>query len=80
MTTEVLREKTSRYLCGQSIPAEKKQIQTWLSATSDKKNEVSPEERGLIENEIVGQINAYVISSLFVPKPEPWWKKITAFF
>jgi hypothetical protein len=80
MTTEVLREKTGRYLCGQSVPAEKKQIQTWLSCTDDKKTEVSPEERELIENEIVAQVNAYALSSLFVPKTAPWWKKITASF
>ncbi len=80
MTTEVLKEKTGRYLCGQSVPAEKKQIQTWLSCTDEKKNEVTPEERELIENEIVGQVNAYTQSSLFVTKPDPWWKKITAFF
>jgi hypothetical protein len=79
MTTEVLREKTSRYLCGQSILAEKMQIQTWLSCTPGKKT-ISPEERELIENEIVGQVNAYATSTLFIPKPEPWWKKITAAF
>ncbi|HEY6505580.1 MAG TPA: hypothetical protein VIZ28_16510 [Chitinophagaceae bacterium] len=81
MTTEVLKGKTGRYLCGQSIPVEKKQIQTWLSCTGGNKTQASPEERELIENEIVAQVNAYVISSSFVPKPQPsWWKKITAFF
>ena len=81
MTTEVLKEKTGRYLCGQSIPVEKKQIQTWLSCTGDKKADASPEQRDLIENEIVAQVNAYVTSSLFIPKTQPaWWKKITAFF
>ncbi|MBL7744992.1 MAG: hypothetical protein JNN00_16075, partial [Chitinophagaceae bacterium] len=69
-----------RYLCGQSEPAEKDQIQTWLSCTDDKKTALSKEEREWIENEIIGQVNAYVTSSLFVVKPEPWWKKITAFF
>jgi len=81
MTTEVLKEKTSRYLCGQSIPAEKKQIQTWLSCTNDKKTEISAEERALIEQEIVAQVNAYALSSIFVPtKADAWWKKITALF
>lgn len=80
MTTEVLKKKTARYLCGQSEPAEKDQIQTWLSCTDDKKTALSKEEREWIENEIIGQVNAYVTSSLFVVKPEPWWKKITAFF
>ncbi|MBC7949723.1 MAG: hypothetical protein H7Y42_17695 [Chitinophagaceae bacterium] len=80
MTTEVLRKKTGRYLCGESVPAEKKQIQNWLSCTGEKDNSISPEERAMIENEIVGQVQAYVASSLFIPKAEPWWKKITAFF
>jgi len=80
MTTEVLRKKTGRYLCGQSVPSETRQIQNWLSCTSDKKAEVSAEEREIIENEIIAQINAYVVSSQFVPKQEPWWKKITTFF
>lgn len=80
MTTAVLKGKTGRYLCGQSVPAEKKQIQTWLSCTNDKKAEISAEERELVENEIIAQVNAYVISSSFVTRSEPWWKKITAFF
>ncbi|HLG39660.1 MAG TPA: hypothetical protein VI461_08325 [Chitinophagaceae bacterium] len=79
MTTEILREKTGRYLCGQSVPAEKKQIQNWLSCTGDKTN-VSEEERKIVEEEIVTQVKAYVVSSLFQPKEENWWKKITASF
>ena len=80
MTTEVLRQKTGRYLCGLSVPAEKKQIQSWLSSTGNHKPAILAEEREQIENEIVAQVQAYVASSLFHPKPEPWWKKITAFF
>jgi hypothetical protein len=80
MTTEVLRKKTGRYLCGEAVPAETKQIQNWLSVTSNKQTEVSAEEREMIENEIVGQVQAYVASSMFIPKAEPWWKKITAAF
>lgn len=80
MTTEVLQKKTSRYLCGQSVPAEQRQIQTWLSCIADK-IEVSGEERAMIENEITGQVQAYVASTLLLyPKPEAWWKKVTAFF
>ena len=80
MTTEVLRQKTGRYLCGLSVPAEKRQIQSWLSCTGDNKPVVSAEEREIIENEIVAQVQAYVASSLFHAKAEPWWKKFTAFF
>ena len=80
MTTELLRQKTGRYLCGMSVPSEKRQIQTWLSCTGDNKPVVSPEEREMIEIEIVTQVQAYVACTLFHPEPEPWWKKITAFF
>jgi hypothetical protein len=81
MTTELLRKKTARYLCGESIPSEKRQIQSWLSCTPDNRNEVSAEEREIIENEIVAQVQAYVACTLFQPsRSETWWKKITAFF
>jgi hypothetical protein len=80
MTTEVLHKKMSRYLCGQSVPSEKKQIQAWLSSTPARKTHISPEERAIIENEIVAQVQAYAVSSMFQSIPEPWWKKITAFF
>jgi len=80
MTTEVLRKKTGRYITGLSMPAEKKQIQNWLSCTGDNKAAVSAVEREMIENEIVAQVSAYVACTLFHPKREPWWKKITAFF
>ncbi len=81
MTIELLRKKTGRYLCGQSVPSEKNQIQSWLSCTPDTKNEVSAEEREIIENEIVAQVQAYVAISAFQPKvAAPWWKKVTTFF
>jgi hypothetical protein len=81
MTTEVLRKKTGRYICGLSAPSEKRQIQNWLSCTGDNKAIVSAEEREMIENEIVAQVQAYVVSTLFIPpKKESWWNKITAFF
>ena len=79
MTTELLRQKTARYLCGVAIPAEKQQIQTWLSCTD--KTTVNTEDRQKVEDEIVGQVMAYVDSTLnFQSKSDPWWKKITASF
>ncbi len=80
MTTEVLRDKTGRYLCGQSAIAEKKQIQNWLSSTANKQNTISEEDRKHIEDEITAQVKAYVVSSTFEVKEESWWKKITASF
>jgi hypothetical protein len=79
MTTEILREKTARYLQGQSVPAEKKQIQNWLSCTGSK-TIVSEEERKIVEDEIVAQVKAYTVSSAFQQKEESWWKKFTASF
>lgn len=80
MTTEALQKKMSQYLRGESKPAEARQIQNWLSCVNDEKHEVSSEEKAKIENEIVANVKAYVNYSLFIPKAEPWWKKITAFF
>ena len=80
MTTEVLRMKTGRYLCGMAVPAERMQIQTWLSCT-DNKAELADDRRDLVEDEIVMQVMAYVDSTLtFQTKPERWWRKITASF
>jgi hypothetical protein len=81
MTTDVLRKKTARYLCGESIPAEAKQIQNWLSVTADNKSGIPAEERAAIESQIVGQVHAYVECTQFQPtKSDTWWRKITAFF
>ena len=80
MTTEVLRNKTARYLCGMAVPSEKRQIQTWLSCT-DNKLEVPANDRQKIEDDIVTQVMAYVESTLtYQSKSDPWWKKITASF
>jgi len=80
MTKELLRKKTGRYLCGMSVPAEKRQIQTWLSCITDDKPPVTLEEREAIENEIVSQVQAYVVSTMPDTKHELWWKKFTAIF
>jgi hypothetical protein len=79
MTTEVLKEKTGRYLRGESVPAETRQIQNWLSCT-DKKNRLSLKEQELIENEIVAEIHAYIEYTHMEPKPRYWWQRITALF
>jgi hypothetical protein len=62
------------------MPAEKKQIQNWLSCTGDAKQEITKEERENIEEGIVGQVQAYVTSSLFRPEKNHWWQKITTLF
>ena len=80
MTTQVLQQKMTRYLHGQSQPAETRQIQNWLSVTSDDKPELTPEEKSILEMEILAEVQAYTAYPLFHPKAEPWWKKLTAFF
>ena len=80
MTTEALHKKTERYLCGVSKPAETRQIQNWLSCTSDKENVASADDRTIIENKILAEVQAYTAYPLFFAKPEPWWKKIISFF
>ena len=78
MTTETLKKKTNRYLNGESMPAETKQIQNWLSCTEN--INLSEEEKSVIEQEILGEIQAYTAYPLLFPKSEPWWRKLTAFF
>jgi hypothetical protein len=79
MTTEILIKKTDRYLAGNPMPAEQKQIQNWLSCTKAA-DMATADERTVIETEILCEIQAYTAYPLFYPKPEPWWRKFTAIF
>ena len=79
MTPEVLKKKTGRYLQGQAMPAETRQIQTWLSCTDNGNENMNDEEKTAIEAEILADIQAHTAYPLFFPKPAPWWQKITAF-
>ncbi|HRO69058.1 MAG TPA: hypothetical protein PK951_01730 [Chitinophagaceae bacterium] len=80
MKSEILHRKLQRYINGESHPAETRQIQTWLSCTSSEE-QLTPEERSLLELEILQEIQAYTAYPLFYPKKEkPWWQKITTLF
>ena len=80
MKSEIIHTKLERYLCGQSMPAEESQIQTWLSCTASD-TQLTPEEKSLLELEILQEIQAYTAYPLFFPKrAKPWWQKITALF
>ena len=80
MKTEILHEKLERYLNGVALPAETRQIQTWLSCTTGEEA-MSIEEQQEMENEILGEIKTATSYPLFYPKKEsPWWQKITALF
>lgn len=80
MKTEILHRKLERYLNGEAMPAETRQIQTWLSCTSSEQ-QLSTSEKLLLEQEILQDIQAHTAYPLFFPKKEdPWWRKITAMF
>lgn len=80
MRSEILQHKLERYLNGESLPAERKQIQTWLSVTSTE-TQLTPEERSMLELEILQEIQAYTAYPLFFPKKNrSWWQRITAMF
>jgi hypothetical protein len=66
-------------MSGKAMPAETRQIQTWLSCTASPK-ELTPEEKSLLELEILQEIQAYTAYPLFFPKKKSWWQKITALF
>ena len=74
MKTELLHQKLERYVTGKSMPAETRQIQTWLSCTTPD-TQLTPEEKSILELEILHELQAYTAYPLFYPK-EPWWKKL----
>ncbi len=78
MKTEILHQKLERYLNGEAMPAETRQIQTWLSCTVAE--DVMPaEEKELLGASILREIQEYTAYPLFYPREEkPWWKKAIA--
>jgi len=80
MNPEILHRKLERYITGKSMPAETKQIQNWLSCTSPD-TPLTPEEKSLLELEILQELQAHTAYPLFYPKKnKSWWQKITAMF
>lgn len=80
MKTQSLHNRLERYLKGEATPAEARQIQTWLSCTTEEK-QLTAEERAKLEMDILEEIKAYTAYPLFYPKKEqPWWRKIAAMF
>lgn len=80
MKTEILHRKLERYINGEALPAETRQIQTWLSCTTSEQ-QLTPAEKLQLEQEILKEIQADTAYPLFYPKKEkPWWQKITAMF
>lgn len=76
MKSEILHSKLERYINGQSMPAETRQVQAWLSCTNTDKA-LTAEERSLLELEILQEIQAYTAYPLFFPKKDKtWWQKL----
>ena len=80
MKTEALQQKLQRYIDGVAMPAEVRQIQSWLSVTDARVEEISAEERSMLEMDILAEIQAYTAYPLFFPQRKSWWQKFTAFF
>lgn len=80
MKTEILHQKLERYINGESLPSETRQIQTWLSCTTDEIN-LSPEEKEQVGLQILSEIQAETAYPLFYPKKgKPWYLKMVAAF
>lgn len=81
MKTQILHSKLERYINGEALPSETRQIQTWLSCTAAEIN-LTPEQKQEVEMQILQEIQAETAYPLFYPKREkPWWQKaIAAFF
>jgi hypothetical protein len=81
MKTEVLHNKLERYINGEALPSETRQIQTWLSCTASDDVHLMPEQKEQLELEILKEIQAETAYPLFYPKREkPWWQKVMAMF
>ena len=81
MKTQILHQKLERYMNGQSLPAETRQIQNWLSCTTTEEITLSAEQKQQLEDEILHEIQAYTAYPIFFPKREkPWWQKMVASF
>ncbi|MCG2617198.1 hypothetical protein LZZ85_23080 [Terrimonas sp. NA20] len=80
MKTEILHKKLERYVNGEAMPAETRQIQAWLSCTTSE-TELSATDKMKLEADILKEIQDETAYPLFYPKQEkPWWQKITAMF
>lgn len=78
LTTQ--HRKLVRYVNGQAMPAEQRQIQDWPSDTKPN-TYLTPKEKRHLEKKILIDIQSHTGYLLFFPKKEnPWWQKIAAMF
>lgn len=78
MKTEILHRKLERYINGDALPAETRQIQSWLSCTTSEIS-LSAEAKQQLEDDILKDIQDHTAYPLFFPKREKaWWEKAVA--
>ncbi|RYY58735.1 MAG: hypothetical protein EOO05_15455 [Chitinophagaceae bacterium] len=81
MKTEILHKKLERYLNGESMPAEIRQIQTWLSVPNEEEKQLTKEEKDQLGADILAEIKEATAYPLFYPGSEKqWWQKAVAAF
>ena len=80
MKTEILHRKLSRYLDGQSMPAEANQIQNWLSIVDKSNLRMSEENKAILEHEILTDIRNYTAYPLLFPPAKSIWQKLAEIF
>jgi hypothetical protein len=81
MKTQVLHRKLERYINGEAMPAETRQIQSWLSCTASDEISLSAADRQQLEDEILKDIQDHTAYPLLFPnKEKPWWQKAVAAF
>jgi len=82
MKTEILHRKLERYINGEALPAETRQIQSWLSCTTSETTpevNLSAQAKQQLEDEILKDIQDHTAYPLFFPKREKaWWEKAVA--
>ncbi len=79
MKTQILHRKLERYINGEALPSETRQIQTWLSCTATTDINLTQEQKDHVELELLKEIQAETAYPLFYPKKEkPWWQKVVA--
>jgi len=81
MKAEILKSRLLGYVNGTATPAEKRQIQDWLSAGNDTELPFDEAQLAIQKQEILWEIQAQTkYPEEFGTGEKPWWQKISAFF
>ncbi len=82
MKTEILHKKLERYLNGEALPAETRQIQSWLSVTqTEAEPEMNESEKDALASDILNEIRQQTgYPTLYPKQDQAWWQKAMAAF